>query len=67
MPNSGEEKMRVDAVIHEAIKKTSDVAMSIQRQAPAARMVGEFAVKQVIKELEKISQRITAQRDQSNT
>ena len=59
--------MRVDMVVQEAVKKTTDVAMSIQRQAPAARMIGEFAVKQAIKELEKISQRIISQRGHSDT
>lgn len=59
--------MRVDLVVQEAVKKTTDVAMSIQRQAPAARMIGEFAVKQAIKELEKISQRIISQRGHSDT
>ena len=59
--------MRVDMVVQEAVKKTTDVAMSIQRQAPAARIIGEFAVKQAIKELEKISQRIISQRGHSDT
>lgn len=59
--------MRVDMVVQEAVKKTTNVAMSIQRQAPAARMIGEFAVKQAIKELEKISQRIISQRGHSDT
>ena len=54
-------------VVQEAVKKTTNVAMSIQRQAPAARMIGEFAVKQAIKELEKISQRIISQRGHSDT
>lgn len=54
-------------VVQEAVKKTTDVAMSIQRQAPAARIIGEFAVKQAIKELEKISQRIISQRGHSDT
>lgn len=41
-----------------AWKKSSEVASSLQRQAPGARMIGEFAVKQASKEAEKIVQRI---------
>ncbi|CAB4668678.1 unannotated protein [freshwater metagenome] len=41
-----------------AWKKSSEVASSLQRQAPGARMIGEFAVKQATKEAEKVAQRI---------
>jgi hypothetical protein len=42
----------------EVVKKTTVVASSIQRQAPGARMIGEFAVKHATQEAEKIAARI---------
>ena len=50
---------RLDDVLYSALKKAGETATSLQRQAPAARMIGEFAVKQLIKEVEKISQRFS--------
>jgi hypothetical protein len=45
-------------IISTAWKKSSEVASSFQRQAPGARMIGEFAVKQATKEAEKVVHRI---------
>lgn len=45
-------------IISTAWKKSSEVAASLQRQAPGARMIGEFAVKQATKEAEKVAHRI---------
>jgi hypothetical protein len=45
-------------VISTAWKKSSELASSLQRQAPGARMIGEFAVKQATKEAEKVAHRI---------
>lgn len=45
-------------ILSTAWKKSNDVASSLQRQAPGARMIGEFAVKQATKEAEKVAQRI---------
>lgn len=41
-----------------AWKKSSEIASSLQRQAPGARMIGVFAVKQATKEAEKMAQRV---------
>jgi hypothetical protein len=48
----------LDHVVTVVLKKSSDVTSSLQRQAPGARMIGEFAVKQATKEGEKIARRI---------
>jgi hypothetical protein len=45
-------------VISTAWKKSGEVAASLQRQAPGARMIGEFAVKQASKEAEKVAHRV---------
>jgi hypothetical protein len=45
-------------VVSIAWKKSGEVASSLQRQAPGARMIGEFAVKQASKEAEKVAHRI---------
>ena len=38
---------------HDVVKKVADMVSSLRRQAPAARMIGEFAVKQAAKEANK--------------
>lgn len=38
---------------HDVVKKVTDFVSSLRRQAPAARMIGEFAVKQAAKEANK--------------
>ena len=45
-----------------AWKKSNEIVSSIQRQAPGARMIGEFAVKQISKETEKLAGRLKASR-----
>lgn len=58
MPDRGEEE--VEEVtnplvsIHRAVwKSLSERVASVRRQAPGARMVGEFAVKQAVKEAQR--------------
>lgn len=46
----------------EAWKKSNDLVSSIQRQAPGARMIGEFVVKQISKETEKLANRLKTSR-----
>jgi hypothetical protein len=48
----------VEHLISATLKKSGDFAASLHKQAPGARMIGEFAVKQAGKELEKIASRI---------
>lgn len=46
----------------DAWKKSNDLVSSIQRQAPGARMIGEFVVKQISKETEKLADRLKTSR-----
>jgi hypothetical protein len=48
----------VENIASRAFKKSIEVTSSLQRQAPGARMIGEFAVKQATKEVEKLAYRI---------
>lgn len=57
----------LEQLIASAFKKASETASAIQRQAPAARMIGEFAVKQLTKEVEKISRRFGGPPHDSST
>lgn len=54
----------LDSVFSAAWKKSTEIASSLQRHAPGARMIGEFAVKQATKEAEKLADRI---RDRHST
>jgi leucyl aminopeptidase (aminopeptidase T) len=60
-----EEMKFFNQIVSVAWKKSSDVATSLQRQAPGARMIGEFAVKQFAKEAEKIADRISGRQTSS--
>lgn len=48
----------INHVILTAWRRSVEYASSLQRQAPGARMIGEFAVKQASKEAEKVAHRI---------
>ena len=52
-------------IVFAAWKKSNHVATSLHRQAPGARMIGEFAVKQFAKEAEKIADRIRGRQTSS--
>ena len=60
--------IHLEHIVASTMKKATETASAIQRQAPAARMIGEFAVKQLTKEVEKFSRRFSApSRDSSST
>jgi hypothetical protein len=52
--------MRPDQLVGLVFKQSADVVSSLRRQAPAARMIGEFAVKHLVNEAEKLSRRFSS-------
>ena len=51
-------------VVHRAVwRRVNQVVRAARSQAPAARMVGEFAVKQVAKEANKNLRKATEKKD----
>lgn len=58
--------MRPDYIAGCLRKQATDTVSSVRQQAPAARMIGEFAVKHLLKEAERISRRFTAATNNSS-
>ena len=59
--------MRPDQLAGEVLKRTAETVSSFRRQVPAARMIGEFAVKHLAKEVEKLSRRFSSGTGKSHT
>lgn len=60
--------IHLEHIVASTMKRATQTVSAIQRQAPAARMIGEFAVKQLAQEVEKLSHRFRASsRDSSST
>jgi hypothetical protein len=47
-------------------KKSNDVVLSLQKQAPGAKLVGQFAVKFAVTEVSKIVSRLTNRTGESS-
>ena len=58
--------MNLSAFTKECARRFNDLVVSLQKQAPSAKMVGKFAVDQAVREARKVVVRPTPKDDASS-